>query len=38
VVDEVVAHVVADGVLVPDRPAQEVLHAVRVGVAGVFGG
>jgi hypothetical protein len=37
VVDQIVANVVADGVVVPDRPAQEVLHAVRAGIPGVLG-
>jgi hypothetical protein len=34
VLDHVVAKVVAHLVLVPYRPAQQVLHPVRVGVAG----
>jgi hypothetical protein len=37
VVDHVVADVVADLVVVPDRSGQQVLHPVRVGVAGVLG-
>jgi hypothetical protein len=37
VLDQVVANVVTDGVLVPDRPGQQVLHAVRGGVSGVLG-
>jgi len=37
VVDQVVANVVADPVVVPDRPSQQVLHAVRGGLAGVLG-
>jgi hypothetical protein len=37
VLDEVVPNVVADGVLIPDRPAEQVLHAVRGGVPGVLG-
>jgi hypothetical protein len=37
VVDQVVPDVVADGVLVPDRSSQQVLQAVRRGLAGVLG-
>jgi len=37
VVDQVVTNVVADGVVVPDRPSQQVLHPVRGGVPGVLG-
>jgi hypothetical protein len=37
VVDQVVADVVADGVVVPDRPGQQVLQAVRGRLAGVLG-
>jgi hypothetical protein len=37
VLDQVVADVVADGVLVPDRPGQQVLQAVRAVLAGVLG-
>jgi hypothetical protein len=37
VLDQVVAHVVADGVVVPDRPGQQVLHAVRGGIPCVLG-
>jgi hypothetical protein len=37
VLDQVGAEVVADAVLVPDRPGQQVLHPVRAGVAGVLG-
>jgi hypothetical protein len=36
VLDQVVAHVIADGVLVPDRPSQQVLQAVGAGLAGVL--
>ncbi len=36
-VDHVVADIVADLVLLPYRPGQQVLHPVRVGVAGVLG-
>jgi hypothetical protein len=35
--DEVGAHVVADRVLVPDGPGEQVLHPVRALVAGVLG-
>jgi len=35
--DQVVAEVVADRVVVPHRPAQQVLHPIRVGVPGVLG-
>src|SRR6266496_845684 len=37
VVDDVVADVIAQLVVVPHRPAKQVLHPVRVGVAGVLG-
>jgi hypothetical protein len=37
VFDNVVADVIAHLVLVPHRPAQQVMHPVRVGVAGVLG-
>jgi hypothetical protein len=37
VLDHIGAHVVADRVVVPDRPGQQVLHPVGVGVAGVLG-
>jgi hypothetical protein len=37
VLQQVVADVVADGVLVPDRSSQQVLHTVRGGLAGVLG-
>jgi hypothetical protein len=37
VLDEVVTHVVADRVVVPHCPAEQVRHPVRVGVAGVLG-
>jgi hypothetical protein len=37
VLQQVVADVVADPVVVPDRPGQQVLHAVRGGLAGVLG-
>ena len=37
VLDEVGAQVVADAVVVPHRPGQQVLHPVRAGVAGVLG-
>jgi hypothetical protein len=37
VLDQVVAHVVADPVVVPDRPGQQVLQAVGGGLAGVLG-
>ena len=37
VVDQVVAHVVADRVVVPDRPGQQVLHAVWGGIPSVLG-
>jgi hypothetical protein len=36
VLDQVVTDVVADGVLVPDRPSQQVLEAVGGGLAGVL--
>ena len=37
VLDQVVAHVVADHVVVLDRSGQQVLQAVRAGLAGVLG-
>jgi hypothetical protein len=37
VLHEVGAHVVADRVLVPDGPGEQVLHPVAAGVAGVLG-
>ena len=37
VLDQVGAHVIADPVVVPHRPAQQVLHPIRAGVAGVLG-
>jgi hypothetical protein len=37
VLDHVVAEVVADLVVVPHRPGEQVLHPVGVGVAGVLG-
>jgi hypothetical protein len=36
VLDQVVTHGVADGVLVPDRPSQQMLQAVRGRLAGVL--
>ena len=35
--NDVAADVVADRVGVPDRPGQQMLHAVRAGLASVFG-
>jgi hypothetical protein len=37
VLDHIRAEVVADAVLVPDRPGQQVLHPIRAGIAGVLG-
>jgi hypothetical protein len=37
VLDHIVAEVIADRVVVPHRPAQQVLHPIRVGVPGVLG-
>jgi hypothetical protein len=37
VLDEVAADVIAQGVGIPDRPGEQVLHPVRGGIAGVFG-
>jgi hypothetical protein len=37
VLDHVVAEVIAHLVVIPHRPGQQVLHPVRVGVAGVLG-
>jgi hypothetical protein len=37
VLDHIVAHVVADPVVVPDCPGQQVLYPVGAGVAGVLG-
>jgi hypothetical protein len=37
VLDQVAADVVADGVVVPDRPGQQVLQAVRGGIPCVLG-
>jgi hypothetical protein len=37
VLDQGVTHVIADGVLVPGRPSQQVLQAVRGRLAGVLG-
>jgi hypothetical protein len=37
VIDQVVAHVVANSVVVPDRPGQQVLQAIRGGISGVLG-
>jgi hypothetical protein len=37
VLDRIVAKVVADPVVVPDCPGEQVLHLVGVGVAGVLG-
>jgi hypothetical protein len=37
VLDHVVAAVIAHLVVIPHRPGQQVLHPVRVGVAGVLG-
>jgi hypothetical protein len=37
VLDDVGAHVIADLVFVPHRPAEQVLHPVGAGVAGVLG-
>ena len=31
------AHVVADPVVVPHRPTQQVLHPIRAGIAGMLG-
>ncbi|WP_234336241.1 ParB/RepB/Spo0J family partition protein [Streptomyces sp. NRRL S-1022] len=35
--DDVLAHVATDGIGVPDRPAQQVLHAVRAGLLKTHG-
>jgi hypothetical protein len=37
VLDHIVTDVVADRVFIPHRSGEQVLHAVRVGVAGVLG-
>jgi hypothetical protein len=37
VLDEVGAEIVADPVVVPHRPAEQVLHPVGAGVAGMLG-
>jgi hypothetical protein len=37
VTDDVVTQVVTGTVGVPDRPSQEVLHPLRIGIPGVFG-
>jgi hypothetical protein len=37
VLDQVSTEVVADPVVVPHRPAQQVLHPIRAGIAGVLG-
>jgi hypothetical protein len=37
VVDRPVANVVADGVLIPDRSGEQVLHPIGRAVAGVLG-
>jgi hypothetical protein len=34
--DQIGAEVIADPVLVPHRPAQQMLHPIRAGVAGVL--
>jgi hypothetical protein len=36
VLDDVGTHVVADRVLIPDRSAEQVLHPIRAGVAGML--
>ena len=36
VLDDVLADIVTDGVGVPGRPAQQMLHAVRMGFPGPF--
>src|SRR3954470_24201521 len=36
-VDDVVAQVLTDPVGVPDRPGQQMLHAIRRGLAGMLG-
>jgi hypothetical protein len=37
VLHHVGTHVIADRVVVPYRPGKQVLHPIRVGVAGVLG-
>jgi hypothetical protein len=37
VLDEVGADIIAEGVFVPDRPGEQVLHPIRGGIAGVLG-
>ena len=37
VLDEVGAHVIADRVLIPHRPREQVLHPIRAGIPGVLG-
>jgi len=37
VLDHIVADVVADRVVVPHRPGEQVLHSVRAGIAGLLG-
>jgi hypothetical protein len=37
VLHDIAAHVIADPLVVPHRPGQQVLHPIRVGVAGVLG-
>ena len=37
VLDQPVADIVADGIVVPHRPGQQVLHSIRAGVPGMLG-
>jgi len=37
VLDEVGAHIIADRIVVPHRPGEQMLHPVGAGVSGVLG-